>query len=61
MGGGGDRTAPSATGRAEGKLPYEKPAVAWEQPLESQPSLMSGCAKLSAQDDVCNSTYPLGS
>jgi hypothetical protein len=57
----GDRTAPIAAGRVENRLPYEKPAVAWEQPLEVQPSLMSGCAKQSAQDSVCNSTFPLGS
>jgi hypothetical protein len=57
---GRDRT-PIATGRAEGRLPYEKPAVTFEQPLEVQPSLMSGCAKQAAMDPVCNATFPLGS
>lgn len=58
---GRDRTAPTTGSRPDGRLPYEKPAVAWEQPLEVQPSLMSGCAKQSAQDAACNTTFPLGS
>ena len=40
----------------EGRLPYEKPAVTWEQPLEVQPSLMAGCAKLPGQDAACTAT-----
>lgn len=36
------------------RLPYEKPAVSWEQPLEAQPSLMSGCQKLPGQSLDCD-------
>ena len=42
-----------AARRPEGRLPYEKPAVTWEQPLESQPSLMAACGKLPAQGGPC--------
>ena len=41
---GDSATLPIAL-RPDGRLPYEKPAVIWEQPLEAQPSLMSGCQK----------------
>lgn len=58
---GGDRTTPIAAGRVEDRLPYEKPAVAWEQPLEVQPSLMSGCQKQAASQGDCGSVFPLGS
>jgi hypothetical protein len=51
--GAGEREAES---RPAARLPYEKPAVAWEQPLEVQPSLMSGCAKISGGGSACNST-----
>ena len=43
---------PAAAGR-DGRLPYEKPALAWEQPLEVQPSLMSGCYKLGGGEPEC--------
>lgn len=56
-----DRPAGQATVHPDGRLPYEKPSVAWEQPLEAQPSLMSGCQKVSASDASCNSVGPLGS
>ena len=42
-----------ASRRPERRVPYEKPAVTWEQPLEAQPSLMAGCAKLPGQSDPC--------
>ncbi len=42
-----------ASRRPEGRLPYEKPAVTWEQPLEVQPSLMGGCQKLPAGGPSC--------
>jgi hypothetical protein len=45
--------APDAGSRPEARLPYEKPAVAWEQPLETQPSLMTGCAKVMGESDPC--------
>lgn len=48
-------TAATATGS---RLPYEKPRVAWEQPLEAQPSLMSGCQKSPAGEADCLSVGP---
>ena len=33
--------------RAQGeKAPYEKPAIAWEEPLEVRPALMAACGKM---------------
>jgi len=56
---GRDRAAESDVARANVRLPYEKPAVAWEQPLEAQPSLMSGCQKLPSGGDVdCGAVGP---
>ena len=49
---GEDRTAEPAAARPDGRLPYEKPAVAWEQPLEAQPGLMSGLQSQFARDFV---------
>jgi hypothetical protein len=58
---GGDRpSAPAAPG-PDGRLPYQKPRVAWEQPLEAQPSLMSGCQKTPAQEIDCGGVGPWGS
>ena len=53
-----DGSAPEAGRRPEGRLPYERPAVAWEQPLEAQPSLMSGCQKLPSQGPSCTAVSP---
>jgi hypothetical protein len=50
--------AERAATRPDGRLPYEKPAVAWEQPLEAQPSLMSGCQKLPAMGGDCTAVSP---
>jgi len=61
MEGGGEKPAPEAETRPGGRLPYEKPAVAWEQPLESQPSLMSGCSKVTAAEIDCNAVGPFSS
>ena len=58
---GKDRAADEAPSRPDGRLPYEKPAVSWEQPLETQPSLMSGCGKLPAGGPDCNPLGPVGS
>ena len=44
-----------------GRLPYEKPTVTWEQPLEAQPSLMSGCQKTPAQGIDCTAVGPVRS
>lgn len=30
----------------EGRKSYEKPAIAWEEPLEVRPALMAGCSKV---------------
>jgi hypothetical protein len=45
----------------DSRLPYEKPAVAWEEPLEARPSLMGMCQKLSAEDVTCGSVGPFAS
>jgi hypothetical protein len=58
---GRDRAAGPAAPRPDGRQPYEKPSVTWEQPLEAQPSLMSGCQKVSASDASCTAVGPLGS
>ena len=50
-----------ASRRPEGRLPYEKPAVTWEQPLEAQPSLMAGCQKLPGQMGPCIAVGPASS
>jgi hypothetical protein len=56
-----DAGRPEGGARPDSRLPYEKPAVAWEQPLDAQPSLMSMCQKLSASDTSCNAVGPLSS
>jgi hypothetical protein len=58
---GRDRAAETAATRPDGRLPYEKPAVAWEQPLEAQPSLMGGCGKAPAGGPDCTAIGPVGS
>jgi hypothetical protein len=58
---GRDPAAEPAAGRKDDRLPYDKPAVIWEQPLEVQPSLMSGCEKQGGAGPVCNTTGPQGS
>lgn len=58
---GEEREARAASGdaRPAGRLPYEKPAVTWDQPLETQPGLMSGCQKLPGGDPSCTAVGPL--
>jgi hypothetical protein len=58
---GRDRAAESAAARPDGRLPYEKPAVTWEQPLEAQPSLMSGCQKQPGGAPDCTAVGPISS
>ena len=48
-------------GRRPGRLAYEKPSVTWEQPLETQPSLMSGCQKPPGGGPSCTATGPISS
>jgi hypothetical protein len=33
---------------------YEKPAVAWQDILETRPGLMAGCAKVAGQSPECD-------
>jgi len=54
----GDRPAGPASKAKDARLPYEKPRVAWEQPLEAQPSLMSGCQKSPAGEADCLAVGP---
>jgi hypothetical protein len=58
---GGERAAGPATPHPDGRLPYEKPSVTWEQPLEAQPSLMAGCQKQGGGGDDCGAVFPLSS
>jgi len=54
----GERPAGTAANADGARLPYEKPRVAWEQPLEAQPSLMSGCQKSPAGEADCLAIGP---
>ena len=56
-----DDDAKRATSRPDGRLPYEKPSVVWEQPLEAQPSLMAGCQKTPAGGPDCTAVGPISS
>jgi hypothetical protein len=58
---GEGRPADTAATRPERRLPYEKPAVSWEQPLEAQPSLMSGCQKQPGGAPDCVAVGPIRS
>jgi hypothetical protein len=53
--------AGAAAPRSDGRLPYEKPRVAWEQPLEAQPSLMAGCQKTPGGGIDCTAVGPVSS
>jgi len=46
---GDGREAPGA------RLPYQKPTIAWEQPLQVRPELMAGSSKVSTMDPQCDS------
>jgi hypothetical protein len=51
-----DRGRDDDGGEAPGaRLPYEKPTIAWEQPLQVRPELMAGCSKVSTMDPQCDS------
>lgn len=46
----------SPAAQAEGaKKPYEKPAIAWEEPLEVRPALMAACGKVIFAQPGCDS------
>jgi len=61
MGDASDADTRSATSSPLARLPYEKPAVVWEQPLEAQPSLMSGCQKTPGGGADCTAVGPVSS
>jgi hypothetical protein len=58
---GRDRAAGPAAPRPDGRQPYEKPSVTWEQPLEAQPSLMAGCQKTAGGEADCSASFPVSS
>lgn len=58
---GKDGAPGPATSRPAERLPYEKPRVAWEQPLEAQPSLMAGCQKTPGGGVDCTAVGPVSS
>lgn len=58
---GEDRGAAAEAPRSDGRLPYEKPRVLWEQPLEAQPSLMAGCQKTPGGGIDCTAVGPVSS
>lgn len=41
-----NQARPSPAAAEEGKKPYEKPGIAWEEPLEVRPALMAVCNKI---------------
>jgi hypothetical protein len=57
----GNGATPPMALRPDERLPYEKPAVVWEQPLEAQPSLMSGCQKTPGGAADCIAVGPVSS
>jgi len=44
-----------APGAAPDRKPYEKPAIAWEEQLETRPGLLAGCNKVGGQSMECDS------
>ena len=53
-----ERRAPVDT---EGKLPYEKPTLTWEEPLATLPSLMAGCQKQAGNPPDCSTSSNIAS
>jgi hypothetical protein len=45
------RTSPDA--HPPSKEPYQKPEIAWEEPLAERPNLMAACAQRPAEDPPC--------
>jgi len=56
-----ERLDPNESAKADGapapavRERYEKPAVAWQDVLETRPGLMAGCTKQSTADPSCDS------
>jgi hypothetical protein len=36
------------------RLPYAKPAIAWEEQLVGAPNLIAACAKMAGESAACN-------
>jgi hypothetical protein len=54
-----DRKAGEKEPRSEGlRLPYEKPAIAWEEGLDVRPTLMAACGKVEMSEASCLATGP---
>jgi hypothetical protein len=51
----GGPTVDGASDAAPNREPYVKPAVAWEEHLETRPGLLAGCTKVSGQSFECDS------
>ena len=39
---------------ADGRLPYEKPAIVWQEALQVRPGLLAVCQKLAAAGPDCD-------
>ena len=50
-----EREKTGGTSAAPVRERYEKPAVAWQDVLETRPGLMAGCTKQSTADPSCDS------
>jgi hypothetical protein len=51
---GADPKGDGATGHPAAKKPYEKPAISWEEQLETRPGLTAGCSKIAGQSFECD-------
>ena len=57
-----DEPAEGGDQPVRGRLAYEKPTIAWEQPLVERTSLMAGCGKTpSTPGEDCSSSGLYGS
>ncbi len=55
----GDLDAEKAERQPAGtRLPYEKPAIAWEEGLDARPTLIAGCGKVQMSELDCQATGP---
>lgn len=54
-----DRDEEAGGGKAPARpvvrLPYEKPAVSWEERLEVRPGLLAACSKIPNSGEPCES------
>lgn len=55
----GDLDSRERERQSEGaRLPYEKPAIAWEEGLDTRPTLIAGCGKVEMSEASCLATGP---